>query len=1429
MCEGVPGKLEIVSRMLNKNQSLNDLRSEKPDVLPEFIAIEWDQIKDSLSKTEREAIAIIAISKKKITKNELSKYSELRNEEVITIVDKFDFIEFDASKEKISFISEAHRKFAKKQVADFTETAHEKIINSLLTNFKSQNSIQNLPDYLEDSKKYKELISCLNEDYYQEALKQTESLNFIQKRAEQGLKSAINIDDLSSLFKFSLQKSLMLGLLKANILKSEVEARLFVEDHERALALAQSSLLKEDRLHLLSIIAKYFKKNNIDLDDEIIEQINLLSNQIDTDSLGQKSVEIASNLIWINPDLAIDIVEKSNNISNENGKNNIDLAFAKLSVEAFNAQSSEANYKDVVEKTTEKNSDPGIQNFLNAASLFAEDFSTKKLIAKVEDLEVKNRLFILRQWILNNRDNKEITEIVEYSLDQLVSTTNYTPKLRDLREISTPLPKVNDPEKAKKLVGRIDSLINSMHDLGTTIDYVRLQIVLGKTELNIGATEASYHRIIELYWDICNINNLSIRTESIAWFLSEYQNLDPDKVIEENEQLLTVLQESLDKNIDSLLKSTASHYQVTKDIIKALSKNHPQKGLEIAKSLNTQSKRDKALFNFLKRESKKKITNINFDLIINAHDEISHQSKRDKALLMVVENINNSDIDNIDRAIELKPKIENVSDHQTKVLVYSHFISLISCSDSKGKYKSLVEYLFKKLDETWKEIDTAWIKVDAGFLISKILSKYSKDVGAKYLNKTEEFKKNLTIYSQQAAITYTGSIRIAIRAFAGLLDKDLFTNSDIERIEKYINKIPSNGERVAIWTDFALRCYSRGNNELGTKITNQYVRDIIESTPKNDQSYYHSIISNAAPALYQAHENTALDLIKKLPQEYQETAISNTIEFIFRKKPLDDPFNNSPNGGYKINHQNAVDILKLLEYVDTDKQLYNHIVQLVNSLNSKDNKQAITRQQKADLAHSLIDITESKLPDKKNINHKGYLISAKAYLFTLLRTNQKDWQELVSEAQKIPNKADKVYVLGIIASNLRKNKEQRDNLLDDVEKIIKQIPSKIDQVSRKIHIANLFADKNTSISKKSLKSAMVFTKEEGEDEGKAISQRQKNIIDLAHKIDPNFASSLINLMDNDPARNNARNPIKERLTLLNTKKTIAEEDNSSSINKEHYAQAAWMNLGSLNANRLHTMHKESFNKHFEESSELDIYQSYAVLSWLIENAIIRYSNTEEAENIFYPIFNSSLLSSELTTYIISSNQESNTKVKQNIQLDKQNKHAITIKEGERDKAFNFIRSWIKDNVNNYLKVCDPYFGLQELNFLKLVKNEKPNCKISILTSKRHQEKSDIPYQEKFNTYWNLNISEAKPPFTKIVIVSLGKSGKSPIHDRWLISDKSGLKLGTSLNSIGTDKVSDISIFSNNELDEKEFQLNQYLNNQKFEQNNERVSYNTFKL
>lgn len=132
-----------------------------------------------------------------------------------------------------------------------------------------------------------------------------------------------------------------------------------------------------------------------------------------------------------------------------------------------------------------------------------------------------------------------------------------------------------------------------------------------------------------------------------------------------------------------------------------------------------------------------------------------------------------------------------------------------------------------------------------------------------------------------------------------------------------------------------------------------------------------------------------------------------------------------------------------------------------------------------------------------------------------------------------------------------------------------------------------------------------------------------------------------------------------------------------------------------------------------------------------------------------------------------------------------------------------IREWVSAQDDNRIQISDPYFGPDDLEVIKAIAEIASDKEIVVITSREQMNRKlkGISPEEAFRDAWD-ELCEGAPPQTEIVVVGFGPDGKHPIHDRWIVSGKSGLRLGTSPNSIGLIRISEISEMDARQTTEK---------------------------
>lgn len=1429
-----PIMLASIRRIVQSGTDIQALL-DNPSELSTLFEIEWNAV-DFGNERQMCLLAILAYDRTTHTVDSIANLLQLETEEVKYLLRDLSFLQIDSTNQRVDFVSETFRKYAADQLSHLEQEVYDILIESLFNNPESAEARESLPRYLQKAGRLEELLNYLSPDHFERVLEHTQSLRPIQRQADFGLNAALELGRDGNVVQFAMHKAIMAELAQANVWHSEIEARMAVNDYDSAMGLAQSATLKEDRLHLLAIVAKAKREQGLEPEPELWEQISQLVSQIkETDIESERAIDIASDLIHVDPSLAIDLVESTSQLEQDGTA--LDWALAELSVAALAASKKQVQTPettqtvDTVEEIRSRIEDPEARSFFAAASLLIQDYSADVVISEVEKLDaVGDRLFLLRLWTMKNREREDAVKVVDYALNVLIKTTEYPPSARDYREIASPLPHIQEKGKAQELVGRFDGQIETVEHLGPTEDYVRLQMLLAETEIKYNL-DAARNRLIDVYFFIDELDDLAVKTECLARLAAALARIDPDEKLQIG--LRETAQEELDDGIERLLNETAEQYLVTRGVIKALAKQRPQEALELALTLNTEPRRDYALLDLIRSFIELPVAKLDLNSVRQAIGHFSNTGFRDKAILEVVAKLDadseEMESDKIREALPLINGIEQIHDAVKRCNACCLAYRFLT-EQADGEYSGLASHLLTVLSRSWNSIDIGWRRVDVGFKIVSTLARSAPETAKEYLQLNQEFSGEILLDARTSALAYLSCVQLAIRAYSGLLPRNNNTQRDFDRLSSLIDFVPSKGERARLWAELALRCYTNKRLDDCRRIVMEHVRPLVESISTDDGAYRDDVIINVAPAWYCAHSLTALDQISKLPHQLRDTAYAQICYFILSKCPPADPYDMPRKHVHNLAYEEAVDICELLERMEYDSALFSIAERVTETVAFSKNR--FSRQQKADIAERLERVS-NKLPIQRHIQHEGYKI---AMLAEIARVHQKDpqtWQKLVDSARKIPNLSDRAFVLAIIAASmLNRQAPLTKQLLEETLELIEQVPSTLDRIQRYEAVASMVVDIDPSLSRKYLRIAMESAVQSDDP---SLYPIQRRIVDLAHSFDTDLAASLASLADDDPARISTREKLRDRLRILNLKKEIA---NKSSANEEltssdhsYYPSAAWMLLGSLNANRRIHVHLEYLRPYLRIAASLPFSKSYPILALIIENAVRRLADTDQAATTLRSVYEATLLASELAKRTVTPSTVRLKQVKR-FSIELSETPSVVVRPGDREKALRWLQDWFEYEVQDYLKICDPYFGLPDLEVLLLLRSMNPDCRVFILTSWDHQknEKVPKPWGEHYRNYWRFRISpDLEPPETDIVVVGMQTNHKSPIHDRWWLTAGAGISVGSSFNGLGHDRTSEIATLSENEAKEREQEIDQYLYRSVREHRGERLLYELFTL
>jgi hypothetical protein len=305
------------------------------------------------------------------------------------------------------------------------------------------------------------------------------------------------------------------------------------------------------------------------------------------------------------------------------------------------------------------------------------------------------------------------------------------------------------------------------------------------------------------------------------------------------------------------------------------------------------------------------------------------------------------------------------------------------------------------------------------------------------------------------------------------------------------------------------------------------------------------------------------------------------------------------------------------------------------------------------------------------------------------------------------------------------------------------------------------------------------------------------------------------------------------MRLLEVRKNLGSEEDATNvlhqIRARDLSRLGWSLVRALNAGRFQSFHPSDIRPYLQAAADQPLRQSYSILLWYIENAVVRFAKTDQAASFLRPMLDATIVGAQLAGQVAGKSLVRLRALKhQSTQVS--GGHALLVLPGTRDEAVQILSTWFERQLGQFVKICDPYFGPDDLSWFQIIRAARPGCSIYVMTARKNQP-IPAPGEDLEDVYTNSwrRLYDQNAPNVEIAIIGGERTKDSPIHDRWIVTNGIGLRLGTSLNSLGVTKDSEISEMSPEDAAQKLSEIDQYLNREKTEHRGEKLRIIRFGL
>ncbi len=1395
--KGNPGILESIRRILISGVSIPDFIDSMSEKLPKLFDMEWKAVNEK-DNQECLVLAIIAYKLLILDQHSLAVITGTTESYLTELCARLKFLSIDDRTNVIQFVSEPFRKYAASRLSGWNETATQLIITQLLANPKGPLTLRYLPTLLQESGNLNQLIDFLGPETVQAMVNVTGGIAPALRQLALGVEAAAQVEREADMVRLCLTRSALNDLDIADALESEVRARVLFGDAEYALQLALGATLSESRLNALAIIGRIQQEKHNPLEPALVELIKYWYRKTDFTGLdSDRVIEIACNLLYTVPELAIELVESAK--SDETGRSSIDWALARFSLDARVAVSHGIAEPQVADTARARIVDADARRFSSAVSLFLADYSAPQLLAQVESLQdIEERVFLLTRWASANPDAEGNREVIEYALDTISRATNYGVNATVLRRIATPLVHVDNQAARSSLLARFDGIRGTAERNGPAEEYVRLQLVLAEVESTLSLDKAG-ERISDIYLYVLEMKGDSAtKAASMARIVEALDKIDPGGQLDELHGLNALA--TLDDMITRVLSDGAEHLYGVRNVLRALSCTRSDYCLALAHKLNTRVRRDSARLEIVDSLLRTPDHLLDLAKVDSAITQIQGVGAGTQARSMLRRRLASAETltEEVQRVLAgFKPLSDFPTDMEDRCEDIALAVQTAGKLDSAISRAS-VEKLLADLRESWYLVDSAWRRFSIGYEIAAQLTTVNRQEAQEYIKAAHEVRESTGISTADAATDLSACLHLAAMALAALMKSGLSDTDSIDQFDDVVARMPSQVRRCSVWACLASRLYADGSRENALRIYKNKIEPILDALQVTDLASWYSALAYAIPCLYPMEPIYATNLVNQLPEEQRDIVTSETALLVLGELALREPSASAKSGAFDVTFDKVLSVCHLLDSAVSDMTLYNLIELLAGAIASPSNRNKLTSTQRKIITDRLTSIVDKLLPRKGFIEHAGYSLICRAQILRISRDSIQSWLDLVAAAHQVPNTADRALVLAYLAQFMPDNQtDHRRATIELARREVEAITVTLDRIDRYEPLAKAAWDIDNRMAQDMLQSAI---RDANGSNQAQVKKCQSDLIDLAHKFSDDLAASLASLLDDDQARLKAldRRDVKKRLDAV--KKKLVEDRNrvrleSNEASDIELMKIAWELFGELNSGRLSTSTARAALANFSASaSRLSVATAYPFYALWIASLRSLPRLASDQVKILRTIYSSLLQVSSLIEAVGSGNSRA---AQWRESAHKRGTSAsLLFRPDELRSAQATIKDWLAQHLSTFLVVADPYFGPEELWLVRSAHAVGPECEVTVLTSKHHHQSArvKIPLESAYLEQWK-TLSVELPPPTRIVIADLEPNGTSPVHDRWLLTDRAGLRIGTSFNTLGRTKISEVSPMS----------------------------------
>ncbi len=1368
---GLPAYLAAIRQQWVSGSGIDELLDRLPRELRGLFGVAWTSIATADQRL-MQFLRTLTFSRGLIGPKTIAGVTGASDVTVREALATIPFLSLDPARDVYRFVPDSYQGFVAEVMEGSRREAEDELVRYYAQAPYDGDAVLLLPTYLATPEHYRQLSDLLTEDYVVGVLDQTRNICGLRRTLRLATEQAFAAGEYAEMPRYVLLSSALRTASTHPSSADDVEALLEIGDTATALEVAYQAMLPEDRLQLLAKVAGHMKLSAGSVPEGVMSDIEQIAGRIDPSSVRDRVVELAASLFNVTPSTAIELAERT--VGPEQETAALDMLRATIALNVTPA----ANEPESAEFLRDRIVDKGIRDFARAASPAAHRLAAHEVLSWSNNVNhTSGRLMLLVSWCNANRADPDAHQVVSRALEVIAADPTYPIPMRWLRQLAEPLVSCA-PAETIPLVARIDILkdtaVRKPHE-----ELVRLQVALARAEYRWDPDRAR-ERLLDAHLSIAELDEVDARCHCWARIVTSCREVDPADCLAIEAEAVTRLR----CDYGELLARSADHGFVTRRLIRTIAGHDVEWALQMGASLNMAYRRDLATRDALHAYVSRAGSGADIAVIQKALSRIEEPALREIAVVGLFEIAAGTDAATRSRlAPALCGMLPAIRLARNQVYAAAFCVEALVGSGDAAQIARASDRLERSVDA----VDSPWERPSLALEAAVIVGHDTPDLGRRMREQARAERSVSALADPTFAGAYMDSLLLALRALPISGAPDDEPSADLDSALAFIDAVPSGAERARLFADIALRCEIAGQRKLFLRLMNEHVVPAIDDC-KDPGARWRGLRS-ASAAIFEWDSTWAMERLAELPSAARDAALLAIVEYLISGRPPEDVCDISAMR-VAIEPRCARRVCSVLEHISADSCLHTGMRLLVQNMVRPQGASAsgeccptFIERDVLEIAESLAHLVASKLPDARNIQHDGYVIAGLALVERLRATARSrsqhapQWHDLYQRACAIPNPADRTLVLALVAAcAFPSNRNQAHSMLRRAEETLQEIGNAADRVARLYEVADAWHDANDDEAAKVLLSQAVQLLEGIQVQPKLDWFRGK-ILELAHQVDPEFASSLAPMIENPLREHRARLDLASHDLAANphradSPRLVSHDDLEQAIAfasgrllTRLYAGGRVAGTGKEVAGWLHEVRDSCFDT------------AHPVAAWVIQNAIESHASPTARRQLFRDLLWATRACLAMGEKVLGLRSQSLPA------LDKTMPEGIRlIRAGRRNEALSTVEDWLRRCASGYVKVYDPYFRPEDLGVLRAIPGD---CQVFVLTSWKAQRgvsPGDRSVRTRFNQRWR-EIEGSKPAEVHVVVVGT-RSGTTPMHSRFVLTCDQGLRLGSSVNGIG---------------------------------------------